>query len=143
MGVRLRSRQQNGPAKAVSCGQKTVGLDACHKRWPKCNVGDNRGSRRAGTRHRKVTLRPVEDPINRRSTGQEPGERDGVLMSQSIEMGAEAGVALAGCHLQALAVPHRDPPVRVANQSGLLQCGGSDADRRPAHTEHDRQKLMA
>ena len=63
-------------------------------------------------------------------------------LSQSVEVGADDGIALARCGFQPLAVPRRDAPVRVADESSLLQRGGNDADGRTLHTEHDRQKLV-
>ena len=58
-------------------------------------------------------------------------------------MGANDRVALAGRRFQSFAVPHGDPPMRVADQASLLQRGGGDAHGRAAYTEHHREKFMA
>src|SRR5437773_10308671 len=57
-------------------------------------------------------------------------------------MSANDGVALAGCRFQSFAVLYGDTPMHVADESGVLQRGGDDADGRTLHAEHDCQKLM-
>ena len=43
----------------------------------------------------------------------------------AVEMTANDRVALAGRRFQSFAVPHGDPPMRVADQASLLQCGAA------------------
>jgi hypothetical protein len=58
-------------------------------------------------------------------------------------VGADDAVALARCGFQTFAVAHGDAPMRIANESGVLQCGGDDAQGRALHTEHDGEKFVA
>ena len=53
------------------------------------------------------------------------------------------GVALARCGLQTSTVANRDMPMRIVDESCVLQRTGDDADGRTLHTEHDRQELVA
>jgi hypothetical protein len=58
-------------------------------------------------------------------------------------MCADDRIALTRRGFQTFSVEHCDMPVRVPDQSGVLERSGDAADRRTVHAEHHCQKLIA
>src|SRR5216684_2336074 len=98
---------------------------------PRCGPNELRRAPRVwpGYSRPRAAMTTAPKPTRRR-------ERSIAPLSQSVEMGADDGIALARCGLKPLAVPHRDPPMRVADESSLLQRGGNDTHGWTLHTEH-------